>query len=127
MRTMQRAAAVVGLTLITGGVFGFAATAATAAPNDQATESTTASTTEAHRHDGDRDRFRGFGDRRDRSYTAGYFRSREACRWWGWIGEKKGKWEDPRCFRIGRNTWVLRVEPDHDRWDDDRRGRGRGR
>ena len=113
MRTIQRAAAVVGLTLITGGVFGFAATAATAAPTGPSTESSSANV--EHRR-GDHDRHRHFGDRRDRRYTIDrLFRSREACQWYGWVGDRAGKWEDPRCHQIGRRLFILSVEPDHDR------------
>jgi hypothetical protein len=118
MRTMQRAVAMVGLTLMTGGVLGVTATAASAAPSE---EKAAGQSVERH---GDRDRDWGRGDDRDgrwdrdrdRRYVAGWFRSERACKIAGWIGDRKDKWEDPRCRQVARRTWVLTVERDHHRW-----------
>jgi hypothetical protein len=122
---MQRAAAVVGLTLMTGGILGFTATAASAAPAGQA-EKTTQSVEDGRRGDdddrggddndrrGDHDR-RGWGNDWDRSYVAGWFPSRRMCLAVGWAGERRGKWEDPHCYQVGRRAWVLKVQPDHGR------------
>jgi hypothetical protein len=121
MRTMQRAAAVVGLTLMTGGILGFTATAASAAP---AATGQTESTTQSVEHDrgGDDHDGRGRGNdwgwdhRRDhdRSYVAGWFPNRGMCLAYGWAGERRGKWQDPHCYQVGRHSYVLKVEPN--RW-----------
>jgi hypothetical protein len=117
---MQRAVAMVGLTLMTGGVLGVTATAASAAPTQEK-----AASQSVERHgDGDRDRGGRFGDDRggrfgdrgrDRSYVAGWFPSRESCRFAGRVGEWKGKFDNPRCYQVGRRAWILKVEPNHRR------------
>jgi hypothetical protein len=113
MRTMKRAAAIAGLALMTGGFLSVTATAASAAPTQ---ESTAVQSTEHDRRGGDwDDRGRDWG-RRDRTYTAGWFDSRQECRFKGWVGEQRGRWENPRCYRVNRHTWILRVEPNHRRW-----------
>jgi hypothetical protein len=106
---MQRAIAMVGLTLMTGGVLGVTATAASAAPTEEkATQSV-----ERHRdhRDGDRDRWR----HRDRRYLQGIYPSERICRIVGWSGDRNDRWEDPRCVQVGRRAWALWVEPDNDR------------
>ena len=110
MRTMQRAVAMVGLTLMTGGVLGITATAASAAPSQEK-----AASQSVERHGDDRDdRGWRFGDRRrDRSYVAGWFPSRQSCKFAGRVGEWKGKFDNPRCYQVGRRTWILKVEPNH--------------
>jgi hypothetical protein len=125
MRTMQRAVAVVGLTLMTGGVLGVTASAASAAPSEEkvASQSVERRGDDGNGRDrgrdgdrdGDRDR-----DRRDRWVTAGVYRSLDKCRSVGWWGDVTDRWENPRCYQIGRRAWVLKVQPDHDR-----RGGGR--
>ena len=114
MRTMKRAAAIAGLALMTGGFFGVTATAASAAPTQ---ESTAAQPAEHDRRGGDwDDRGRDFGDRGRRgTYTAGWFDNRQECKFKGWVGERRGWWEDPHCYRVDRDTWVLRVRSDHHR------------
>lgn len=112
MRTMQRAVAMVGLTLMTGGILTVSATAASAAPSK---EKASQQTVERH---GDRDRGGRFDRGRDRVRSYGWYRSRDTCRWAAWVGERRGKFDDARCVRIGRG-YVLFAEPEH------RRGRGR--
>jgi hypothetical protein len=126
MRTLQRAAAVVGLTLMTGGILGITATAASAAPASPGQTENTTQGVEDGRSGGDhdgrgndwgRDRGRGNdwdrGRGRDRSYIAGWFPSRGMCEAYGWAGERRGKWEDPHCYQVGRHSYVLKVEPSH--------------
>ncbi|GIJ60103.1 hypothetical protein Vau01_076190 [Virgisporangium aurantiacum] len=115
---MQRAAAIAGLALMTGGLFGVTATAASAAPTQ---ESTAATSTENDRRGGGdwddrggRDWGRDWG-RRDRNYVVDRFDTRRECRWRGWIGENRGRWENPRCYRVG-GDWLLVVERSHRRW-----------
>ncbi len=115
MRTMQRVVATVGLTLMTGGMLGVSATAASAAPSE---EKASQQSVERHR-DHDRDRGGRFDRDRDRTRTYGWFPSRDTCRIAAWVGERRGKFDDPRCIRIGRG-YILRAEPNHHRW-----GRGR--
>ena len=33
----------------------------------------------------------------------------------GWVGENRGRWENPRCYRVG-GDWLLVVERTHRRW-----------
>ncbi|GAA0899174.1 hypothetical protein GCM10009557_74970 [Virgisporangium ochraceum] len=105
---MQRAIAMVGLTLMTGGMLGVTATAASAAPTqEKATQSV-----ERHRdHDGDRDRWR----HRDRRVFKGIYPSERMCRFIGRTGDWEGRWDDPECVQVGRRAWALWVEPDNDR------------
>ena len=117
MRTMQRAIAMVGLTLMTGGMLAVTATAASAAPSE---EKTTQSVERRHNDDD-----RGPGDRRrgrdrDRRYLQGVYPSERICKFVGWRGDVRDRWDDPRCVQISRRAWALWVKPDHDR-----RGRGR--
>lgn len=124
MRTLKRAAAIAGLALMTGGLFGVTATAASAAPTQ---ESTAAQSAENDRRGGwdndrrgggwDNDRGRGWDrgwGRRDRNYVVDSFDTRRECRWRGWIGENRGRWENPRCYRVG-GDWLLVVERNR-RW-----------
>src|SRR5688500_13860701 len=100
MRTMKRAAAIAGLALMTGGLFGVTATAASAAPTQESTATQAAENQRRGGGDWD-DRGRDFGDRRwNRTYTAGWFDSRRECQWRGWVGERRGRWENPRCIRV---------------------------
>lgn len=116
MRTMQRAIAMVGLTLMTGGVMATAATAASAAPTTGQAEKTTQSTERRFDHDrgrgNDFDR-RGFRDR-DGRYVVDWFRSRQACWSAAWWGDKTGQFDDPRCIKFGR-YYVLTAEREHHR------------
>ena len=117
MRTMQRAVAMVGLTLMTGGVMAVTATAASAAPTQA--ESSAQSTEARHDNDGgwhDDDDFgrRGFRDRDHRVFL-GIYRSRGACERAAWWVEETGQYDDADCDRIGRRRYVLTAERDHHR------------
>jgi hypothetical protein len=115
MSIKQRTVAAVGLVLITGGILGATTTAASAAPaNDtaQSVENGRRAGNDRHDHRSDG---KGRDGRRDRTYTAGRFDNRQACKWFGRLGDRNDWWEDPRCVRVGHSTWILRVQPDHDR------------
>ncbi|MEV0896181.1 hypothetical protein [Actinoplanes sp. NPDC049802] len=52
--------------------------------------------------------------------VVGYFRSLRGCERVGWIGERRGYWDDYDCdlVRVGyrRGVWALEVDRDHWNW-----------
>ena len=118
MRTLKRAAAIAGLALMSGGLLGVTATAASAAPTQESAATQNAESNRRGGGDWDNDRGRGSWGRdwgrRDRNYVVDSFDTRRECRWRGWVGENRGRWENPRCYRVN-GDWLLVVERNR-RW-----------
>jgi hypothetical protein len=59
------------------------------------------------------------GHRRNRNWVQSWavdtFRSKKACNWVGWIGEKRNLWDDSDCYRIGRGRYIL-IAHEYGRW-----------
>lgn len=116
MNRITRMLTITGLSLFSGALLAGPAMAAT---STEAGAGSTTTTTASTGWDRDRDR---------------YFDTRRECNWAGRVGERLGKWDDYDCERVfwgpHRGDWKL--DPEHDRWDndhdwdDDHRGPWRG-